>query len=228
MAAKLFKRLKSGLGVILFLYGAAFHFIVLRMIVRESYRPPADRSFVDHPLTNLGVMFFGGLFTGIVISWVLSKLPGIDFQTRALRIIFGAMAAVLSTVLALQAMIVLTSAYLAWIGVRDAPLMWPGAFLVAMVDVETFGLIYTVQSVPHSFLAGAGMIAILEGFLAWGPAAFVTVGMSYSCEGLAKMRALRRPWQRNRQRQRRGRKAGGLPPHCWRTGKTLPYDGGAG
>jgi len=164
MAAKLFRRLKSGLGVVAFLYGAAFHFIALRVIVHESYQPPADRSFVDDPLTNLGVMISGGLFTSIAISWVLSKLPGFDFQTRALRTVSGAMAAVLSTVLAFQAMIVLTSAYLAWTGVRDAPLMWPGAFVVAMIDVETFGVIYSVQCVPYSFLAGAGIMTILESF----------------------------------------------------------------
>ncbi len=80
MAAKLFRRLKSGLGVVAFLYGAAFHFIALRVIVHESYQPPADRSFVDDPLTNLGVMISGGLFTSIAISWVLSKLPGFDFK----------------------------------------------------------------------------------------------------------------------------------------------------
>jgi uncharacterized membrane protein AbrB (regulator of aidB expression) len=165
MAEALRTRLNSRLGWILFVYGAAFHIITFRVGLHFANEPSADRTFVDHPITNVGLTLLGGLITWILMSWVVLKPGGADFRSRMFGIISGGLAAMFATALALQAMILLISAYLGFHTHRIYPeVSVYTACLLALIDVETYGLFVIIGWAPISFVSGAIVAGVLQEF----------------------------------------------------------------
>ncbi len=140
----------------LFVYGALFHFIALRIYVFVAYKPPADRSVVDNLSVNISLAILGGLFTAILLFWLRFPRSNLDLRARLLRILGGAFCAMLSTVIAVEFVLVGLAMRLAWQMYSPVPgLSLFAAFELAMIDIETYGLIVVLQWAPYSFVGGA-------------------------------------------------------------------------
>lgn len=67
-----------------FLLGSGSYVFMLRAYVWWAYAPPADRTFVDHPLVNAGLAVLGGI-SAAVISSLLKRGLGKPDDLQILR-----------------------------------------------------------------------------------------------------------------------------------------------
>lgn len=161
----------------LFLAGAAVHLTGLRMIAHWEYPAvaiPNDGSpwLVNHPLTNIGAAFFGGIFVALAMRGSIPREPNKNIDRTRLVLLSGARG-VAATWLALQAIcvclaIVLFASGVHWAAVNDpqqhASLgTWISMFGVCLVSVETYGIAEMAQAVPFGLSYGL----MLGVFFAW-------------------------------------------------------------
>jgi hypothetical protein len=147
-------------GAGFFIYGMLVHLLFLRYFVRWAYSG-ADTTFVNHPLTNIGVPILGGICFSFLELRLLKKATESETMTAQRVVLEGGLRAMGATILALEIFYVLASAYLAALPfeVREAnqppaPERIGGAFILWFVSIQVYGLQPVVLSLPVSFASG--------------------------------------------------------------------------
>ena len=152
-------------GLMLFVYGGLVHLFLFRLYVGWAYRPPADRSFVDHPLTVGTITILGGAHVALFMLRLLRQI-----RSRASLRVFsvawrGAAFGVLSTGITLHVLFVSTSILLALLPRRVAVpdgMGFLGAFILSLIGIETYGIEAMVLSLPFDLCYGllGGLIVL--------------------------------------------------------------------
>lgn len=141
----------------IFLYGAGFHFLLLKAIVRWAYPQLTHRpSFVDSSLLNIGLPILGGLCT-LSAQILLSKFVNGALRKGPAIILRAGLYGVLSTTVTLQAVFLILSARLASNASSAGGGRFVLGFLLAILGIETYGLFVVVFSAPFAFLYGMGL-----------------------------------------------------------------------
>lgn len=97
----------------LFPYGGLAHLVLFRLYVHFIYQPPADRSFVDHPVTNCAIGLLGGMFVSVLTLLVLGR-PRARASLGGLPLVATTTGLeVAGTALTIQGFLILTSVFLA-------------------------------------------------------------------------------------------------------------------
>ena len=153
------RRTKLGARALLFLYGGVTHLLFLRIFVLLNYGPES-RSFVDHPLTSVGIPIFGGIF----VSWFILPMVRRSSELNRLAVVVRtAGRAVGATALTLEAFYVSTSIFLAFRdSIREGVNPIEG-FIGSFIDIQTYGIEALLDSIP--FAVGYGVAAGL--FFSW-------------------------------------------------------------
>jgi len=148
--------------ITLFLYGAAAHLLLLRLIAHWDYRPPANRGFINHPLVNVGLAVLGG------ISVCLFFLPLVGCardraRRRTLPLLgLGILCGISATAIAEQIFLILCGAYLTISMFSGVSLLRLGAmFVVSMIEIETYGMFTVIGSIPFGIVEGVVAAAII-------------------------------------------------------------------
>ncbi len=150
------------LSVFFFVYGGLVHLLLFRWYVSYAYAPPSDRSFVNHPATNIAA----AVLPGISVSWfmlhLLDQALRTDFKRASSIVLKGGVYGILATVLSLEAFIVLCSVWIAlwsgsgypfWVRLLGIPL--------AFIDIQTYGMVPISESIPFAFMYGSVGAAII-------------------------------------------------------------------
>lgn len=143
-------------GLLCFSYGALVHWVLLRSFAHWGYGPGSDTSLVNHPLTQLSVAAFGGV-------WVSTLFPHLRRRMAVQRkhawfIVRGGLCGILATILTLISVLILGSIVLGVTlnhGDRSVSLFL--AVYLVMLDMFTYGLALIPYSIPFSF--GYGCVA---------------------------------------------------------------------
>jgi len=154
-------------AVLLFLYGSVVHLFAFRVFVRWSYRPPSDRSFPDHPLTNVTIALLGGaLVTGFMIN-LFRHVWGRPGHATFWVIRRAALYGMPATILTLEAFFVLLSIFAtSWVVAeargdgRAFPVFW--GFITFLIEFQTYGGEALILSLPFGLFQGALCGALLS------------------------------------------------------------------
>jgi hypothetical protein len=149
------------LRLFLFSYAFVVHLLGIRLYRFWAYDGGQDPSFVDHPLTNLVLPGLGGLFFSVILIVGAKKLR----WSKGTLLLGVPAAAVVSTILALEAFYVLAAAYCTAITPTDESLNLVWNFLLWWMSIQTYGLVPVVLSIPLSAgygIVGAMVLARLE------------------------------------------------------------------
>lgn len=136
-----------------FLYGAILHLLLLRAIAHWGYRPPADRSFIDNPLTNLSFTLLGGLFVGWLGARLHRRIRLNPATPGGRLILLGGAYGIAATELTIEAVCLLVSLTLAW-HVIHAGGPVGGALLLSPVEIQTYAMGVLIQSAPFGLAYG--------------------------------------------------------------------------
>lgn len=138
-----------------FTYGAVLHLVLLRAIAHWEYNPPANRSVIDHPLTNLIFTLLGGLFVGWLGARLYNRVHVGSLARRRRAILLGGAYGVAATELTIEASCIVAAVALACHvagagGVRS----FPFALFLSFVDIQTYAMGLVVQIIPFSLAYG--------------------------------------------------------------------------
>lgn len=142
---------------VLFAYGGLENLAVWRILVNWLYRDSANTSFVNHPLTNVAITFLGGLFASVILAPLLVRVVSEKVYSSAVVFLRAALLGLLANLVALQTLLVFAAVLVAW----STNQREPGMFVLAFLDIETYGIQGLVLSVPFGLLSGvlAGAVA---------------------------------------------------------------------
>jgi hypothetical protein len=155
-------KLKPQLATFLFfVYGSLIQLLFLRLAVLFSY-PKGDpgRPFVDSYLVNVGVCLFGGVFTSLVMFRATRKLAKVEKRPNAAQLLLRCgLYGLLATFLTFQAFFITTAFYLASTALQleGGVMFLPVAFLMALLEIETYGMISVIGLSPIAFVFGLGL-----------------------------------------------------------------------
>ncbi len=132
------------------------------------YSSRVSTSFVNHPLTNVGVAAAGGVCVCLFMTKFLRNVLERRTIGQLSVVCYAGLLGIVSTVLALEGFYVLASAYLAFVlGSQLHPtfLQRLGMFVVWFIDIQVFGLRPIGLILPFSFLYGlvAGIAIVQAG-----------------------------------------------------------------
>ncbi len=149
------------LGVI----GAVLHLLLGRGIAHWMYAAPADRSFIDHPLTSIVLALLGGFFYALLLSKLNPQRNGHDASRFLVALVKGGLLGMTATAAALQALYLLSAFYLAIKGAATIPEshVWAN-FLIFIIPIESYGLIAIYYLLVPSFASGALAVAAMGVF----------------------------------------------------------------
>lgn len=148
------------------------------MVAHWEYPPvavPNDGSpwLVNHPLTNIGVALFGGIFVMLMMRRAVPLEQDKNIDRTRLVLLSGARG-IAATWLALQAFlvccaIVLFASSVHWSIVNDPQQhvswgVWTGMFGLCLVMVETPGVAFMAQCVPFGLAYGLTLGVIFAWF----------------------------------------------------------------
>ncbi len=157
-------RPRRKLSAFFFLYGGLIHFLLFRWYVSNGYPPPSDRTFVNHPATNIAAV----VLPGISVSWFMLRLLDQALRPAPQKpssiVLKGGVYGVLATVFALEAFFVLCSVYLALWSASGEPFsvrLW--AVPLALIEIQGYGMEPIIKSIPFAFMYGSiGAAAVLK------------------------------------------------------------------
>ena len=140
-----------------FLYGAAFHLLLLRWIAHTDYQTPSDKSLIDHPLVNIGFAVLGGLFVVIrFLPFIRRALGHSQFKMSQIALP-GIACGAFATIATFMVFFVCCGIYLALLMSFAVPgVGFLTSFELAMIDILTYGLGTMLEH---------GRFAILNGIL---------------------------------------------------------------
>jgi len=159
-------RLRAQLSTFFFFaYGSLSQLALLRLAVLYGYSSTdPGRSFVDSHLVNLGVCLFGGAFTALVMFRATQKPAEADTKpSRTQLLLRCGLYGLLTTFLTFQAFFATTALYLViTIAHQEGGVsLLPLTFLMALLEIETYGMISVIGLSPIAFVFGLGL-GILE------------------------------------------------------------------
>ncbi len=161
-------------GLALFLYGSAVHLLLLRLLVHWGYQPPANRSLVDRPLVNAALAVLGGAWVAAfmlrLLRWTRAHEPASVFAVVCRAGLFG----VAATLLTLETFYILACMFGTLVLNRKGPGQAGliDGFILCMIDVQTYGTVLMVLSLPFAALYGA----VAGAFLLWASKVFRWTG----------------------------------------------------
>jgi hypothetical protein len=136
-----------------FIYGSIMQTILLRVVAHWGYRAPANRSFINHPLTNLSFALLGGLFVGWLGVRLHQRIQSGDTLDRFRIMLLAGGYGIIATELAIEALCILTSVFLAWHTARLSSGLLGASFL-SLVEIQTYAVGILALTIPYSFIYG--------------------------------------------------------------------------
>jgi len=142
-----------------FLLGSGSYVFMLRAYVWWAYAPPADRTFVDHPLVNAGLAVLGGISAAVISSLLKRGLAKPTDLQIVRTLLAGGAYGTIAIGLCLQVIYVFAGFYLTFRAEAVAPGGLLSAFKLAMLGIETYGLVVTIQWLPFGLIQGSVIAA---------------------------------------------------------------------
>jgi len=141
--------------------GVAIHLLFLRWIVYRDYQPPVDQSFVNSFLVNATLSFLGGLFYALLLKRPVSQT--VRARRISLSALFkGGLWGIVATFAAFQGLYLGAACFLTWkmkVGVPEGSLRT--AFLLAIMEIETYGLFVIFYFLIPAFVSGILVTAVV-------------------------------------------------------------------
>lgn len=140
-----------------FLYGAGFHFLPLQAVAGWAYAQSSNRSLIASPALNIGFPVAGGLCT------LAAQVLLIKFVKRRVRrgfaiVVRAGVYGILATTATLHAVYLVVGLRLASSAASSARGgSFVLGFLLAMLDIETYGLFIVAFCAPFAFLYGMAL-----------------------------------------------------------------------
>ncbi len=146
------------LSVFLFGLGAALHAALIPL--RMFHRNPADPHTTSLVLVlNIALIVLGGFFYALLLRWAVAEAmePRMTrFEALIRATLVGGLLGATSTVMALQGSYIAGAAKMMWETRAVAPSVDLGDwFAMAIIDLETYGLIEMMMFVIPGFILGA-------------------------------------------------------------------------
>jgi hypothetical protein len=136
-------------------YGAAVFFLVVRIIAIWGYSGSPHQSFIDSRALNIGLPLLGGTITALSFLR-LSQFATLSKRSPGALFLRAGLYGILATALTFQVVFVAIALRVSWpTASTPSGASLALAFLLALIDVETYGLIVTAFCAPFAFIYGA-------------------------------------------------------------------------
>ena len=150
---------------VLFAYGTFATFVVACYCTWGGYRMSSDQTFVWWCEALGFVTVMGGGYFFLLMRGSVRRALEHSKPFSFLQIMKGGTFAVLAMLAALETFFILSAIMLGWESYRACPHggSFLGAVLLAFIDIQTYGLIVMIATIPFDFFCGT--IGVL--LLAW-------------------------------------------------------------
>jgi hypothetical protein len=151
------KRFSIKVSLVLAVLGAALHFASLRWTVFPGFPTDASARVLDGPIVLSTYVLVAAILYGTLLASPVSQAV-CKAQFSFLTVLKGGLFGMIATIVALQASYIAMGCVLIHLARTSYPavrgLSIPSAFILSMLDPETYGLLVIIAAAIPAFLCG--------------------------------------------------------------------------